>query len=353
MISQDQVDPATNTWHATFYAYDGHGNVRFLTNESGAVTDTYDAFGTLITATGSTNNRYLYSGEQFDPNLGLYYLRARLMNPLTGRFWSQDDYEGRRTGPASLHKYLYGGADPTNHIDPTGHFFIVSNLIYGQKVHQEIGLHFAGSSIDPIVDGRIDQILDLPPSFLLSSRPDLVDRATGEVYEIKPAGSFVQGRIQLGLYLTGLNALDPRKRQWIAGDSYSPPHVIPLSCAGAPHGRARSRAEKFDILHQRQIGNTATLEEGTAPTKKPVISAPNSQHDAGVMHKAIGEAVDRVFLRKRDSKVASRNIWRGECIANFIEATERHLRIGMQKPQHAAAGRSRSHVQLLRSPTIA
>ena len=88
LISQDQVDPATNSWHATFYAYDGHGNVRFLTNESGQVTDTYvyDAFGTLITATGSTNNRYLYTGEQFDPNLGLYYLRARLMNPLTGRF---------------------------------------------------------------------------------------------------------------------------------------------------------------------------------------------------------------------------------------------------------------------------
>ena len=88
LISQDKVDPATNSWHATFYAYDGHGNVRFLTNESGQVTDTYvyDAFGTLITGTGTTNNRYLYTGEQFDPNLGLYYLRARLMNPLTGRF---------------------------------------------------------------------------------------------------------------------------------------------------------------------------------------------------------------------------------------------------------------------------
>jgi hypothetical protein len=39
--------------------YDGRGTVRFLTNESGQVTDTYvyDAFGTMITATGSTNNR--------------------------------------------------------------------------------------------------------------------------------------------------------------------------------------------------------------------------------------------------------------------------------------------------------
>jgi RHS repeat-associated protein len=124
LISQDQIDAATNTWHATFYAYDGHGNVRFLTNETGAVTDTYvyDAFGTLITATGSTNNRYLYTGEQFDPNLGLYYLRARLMNPLTGRFWTQDYYEGQTNDSASLHKYVYSNADPTNRVDPSGNF---------------------------------------------------------------------------------------------------------------------------------------------------------------------------------------------------------------------------------------
>lgn len=75
----------TAAWRASFYGYDGRGTVRFLTDETGAVSDTYtyDAFGTLITATGSTNNRYLYSGDQFDPNLGLYYLRARLMSPLT------------------------------------------------------------------------------------------------------------------------------------------------------------------------------------------------------------------------------------------------------------------------------
>jgi RHS repeat-associated protein len=122
LISQDQIDPASNTWHATFYAYDGHGNVRFLTNESGQVTDTYvyDAFGTMITATGSTNNRYLYTGEQFDPNLGLYYLRARLMNPLTGRFWSMDSYQGTGSDPQSLHKYVYAGSEPVNGIDPSG-----------------------------------------------------------------------------------------------------------------------------------------------------------------------------------------------------------------------------------------
>jgi RHS repeat-associated protein len=135
LISQDQLNPATNSWGATFYGYDGHGNVRFLTDESGQVIDTYiyDAFGTLITATGSTTNRYLYTGEQFDPNLGLYNLRARLMNPLTGRFWTQDGYEGDSEDPISLHKYLYSNTDPTNNSDPSGHFSLsevnVANFI--------------------------------------------------------------------------------------------------------------------------------------------------------------------------------------------------------------------------------
>jgi RHS repeat-associated protein len=62
--------------------------VRQLTNSSGAITDTYDydAFGNLLNKTGTTPNNYLYRSEQFDPDLGLYYLRARYINPLTGRF---------------------------------------------------------------------------------------------------------------------------------------------------------------------------------------------------------------------------------------------------------------------------
>jgi RHS repeat-associated protein len=52
------------------------------------VTDTYeyDAYGNEFTVSGSTPNSYLYRGEQFDSDLGLYYLRARYYNPLTGRF---------------------------------------------------------------------------------------------------------------------------------------------------------------------------------------------------------------------------------------------------------------------------
>jgi RHS repeat-associated protein len=70
---------------------------------------------------------YLYRGEQFDSDLGLYYLRARYYNPATGRFTSRDPYEPKIQGPdrtpidpRELHKYLYTGGDPINWIDPRG-----------------------------------------------------------------------------------------------------------------------------------------------------------------------------------------------------------------------------------------
>ena len=119
-ISQDQV--IENLWTPSFYGYDGGGNVRQLTNSLGTVTDKYeyDAFGNDVYHTGTTPNNYLYRGEQFDSDLGLYYLRARYYNPATGRFLGRDPEDHSPTKPNELHKYLYANGDPVNATDPTG-----------------------------------------------------------------------------------------------------------------------------------------------------------------------------------------------------------------------------------------
>ena len=64
--------------------------------------------------------RSFCSGEQFDSDIGLYYLRARYYNPATDRFMSRDPEDGDEYSPASLHKYLYANGDPVNLADPTG-----------------------------------------------------------------------------------------------------------------------------------------------------------------------------------------------------------------------------------------
>jgi RHS repeat-associated protein len=119
-ISEDQL--ISGTWTPSFYGYDGFGNVRNLTDTTGAVTDTYeyDAWGNSFGSTGTTPNLYLYRSEQFDSDLMLFYLRARYFNPLTGRFLTRDPEAGRIKIPSTLHKYLYAGGDPANKMDPSG-----------------------------------------------------------------------------------------------------------------------------------------------------------------------------------------------------------------------------------------
>jgi RHS repeat-associated protein len=111
----DVIQPVNNTSTLSFYGYDGFGSVRQLTNAAGAVTDSYeyDAFGNELSHTGTTPNNYLYRGEQWDPDLSLYYLRARYYNPATGRFLSRDPNNpqprvvtnGKPIDPMGLHNY--------------------------------------------------------------------------------------------------------------------------------------------------------------------------------------------------------------------------------------------------------
>jgi RHS repeat-associated protein len=114
-----------------YYHADGLGSTRLLTDESGNPTDTYDydAFGNLLDQTGSTPNVYLFAGEQSDDALGLYYLRARYMDPRLGRFISSDPFPGSVYNPASLHKYTYAHNNPVNFTDPSGQFTLFSTSI--------------------------------------------------------------------------------------------------------------------------------------------------------------------------------------------------------------------------------
>jgi RHS repeat-associated protein len=85
---------------------------------------TYGAFGELEGRSGNTENIYLFTGEQFDANLGEYYLRQRYYDANVGRFTRRDGYEGNQNAPISLHKYLYAHGNPLSYIDPSGKFSI-------------------------------------------------------------------------------------------------------------------------------------------------------------------------------------------------------------------------------------
>jgi RHS repeat-associated protein len=127
--------------------------VRYLTDSDGNVTDTYDydAFGNLLSQTGTTDNNYLYTGEQWDNDLGMYFLRARYMDTDSGRFWGMDSWEGSNESPLSLHKYTYCENNPANHTDYSGMFMgsyvdaVAANTIRG--VLTKVNVKVASSAI--------------------------------------------------------------------------------------------------------------------------------------------------------------------------------------------------------------
>ncbi len=152
-----------------YYGYDGLGSVRYVADDAGLVVDayTYDAFGILTErkartsggtwawfdisqpetpppGTTPTVNNYRYTGEQWDQDLGMYYLRARYYKPDFGRFWTMDSYEGSSQDPLSLHKYLYCQGNSVNAIDPSGHESFIG-LSIGSTISMSLSSMYNGA----------------------------------------------------------------------------------------------------------------------------------------------------------------------------------------------------------------
>ncbi len=128
----------------SYYHYDGLGSTRALSDDLGSITDSYnyEAFGDVLNQAGSTENNYLFTGEQFDSSLNQYYLRARYYNQGVGRFTQMDTWMGRNFDPVTLHKYLYANIDPVLNVDPSGMF--VGNI---QAMRIQAGLATTATSV--------------------------------------------------------------------------------------------------------------------------------------------------------------------------------------------------------------
>jgi RHS repeat-associated protein len=148
-------------------------------------------FGNLLNSSGTTVNNYRYTGEQFDPNAGFYYLRARYYDQGPGRFTSVDPYSGRMHEPVTLHRYLYAGDNPVMNVDFSG---LISAATKGVYIHQSIRSMYPHP-------GNLLPNAYLPYFQLI---PDLADMVSKEVMEIKPAS--IYGISTGGLSLWGIFA---------------------------------------------------------------------------------------------------------------------------------------------------
>ena len=106
------------------YHYDLRGSTVALTNENGAVTDTfgYGPYGELVTRTGNTDTLFRFCGMYgvASDNDDLYYMRSRYYMPQIKRFINQDYILGIITDTQSLNRFSYSEGSIGDSVDPTG-----------------------------------------------------------------------------------------------------------------------------------------------------------------------------------------------------------------------------------------
>lgn len=125
-----------------FYLQDAQGSVVGLTDTSGKLVEgyVYDAYGRptvydagkngvidwgkndTIRPSGSSafGNPFLFTGQRYDGETGLYYDRARYMDPVLGRFISMDPIGAWGDPAAAGNGYGYVGDSPVTGTDPSG-----------------------------------------------------------------------------------------------------------------------------------------------------------------------------------------------------------------------------------------
>jgi RHS repeat-associated protein len=131
MLNVQGVGEPGGPGSATYwFAYDGLGSVRVLTDAGGTLTDTYtyEAFGAVAHRTGTTANDFRFTGEQYDEALEMYYLRARYYEPGTGRFGARDRWAGDKQYPPSLNPHTYCYNNPISFTDPSGCVTLIEQM---------------------------------------------------------------------------------------------------------------------------------------------------------------------------------------------------------------------------------
>ncbi len=162
------VDLGSN--ESTFYHFDRTGSTLALSDDSGAVTDSYayGPYGEPLAHTGTSTQPFTYIGAFGVRAEGaLYQMRARYYDPQTAQFLSRDALPPRLHDVKSLNPYAYASQNPLRYVDPEGEEVKISG--YGR-----FGLEYGGdpghASTTPVSQTTITSRLRL--QFDLSMETD-------------------------------------------------------------------------------------------------------------------------------------------------------------------------------------
>ena len=106
-----------------YYHPDHLGSTSVVTDAAGNKVEDlkYKPFGESTLDVGSVKLNHKFTGQELDSETGLYNYRARLYDPLIGKFLSPDTIVTDPTNPQSLNRFSYVLNNPVRYTDPTGH----------------------------------------------------------------------------------------------------------------------------------------------------------------------------------------------------------------------------------------
>ncbi|RIK09256.1 MAG: hypothetical protein DCC49_07100 [Acidobacteria bacterium] len=113
---------ADGTYKNYFFVTNTHGDVVALTDKDGNVVNryAYGPWGEATRVSEQVHQPFRYAGYRYEDGFDLYYLRARWMDPGTGRFLSRDPLAGDPSDLKSMNRYAYASASPATLTDPAG-----------------------------------------------------------------------------------------------------------------------------------------------------------------------------------------------------------------------------------------
>jgi RHS repeat-associated protein len=117
-----------NDGNEFFYHPDHLGSTTLVTNETGDVVEdiSYLPFGDLLREmTGAEQQRFLYTGQEYDRESELLYYGARYYKPEFRRFLAPDSVKPNIYNPQALNSYSYTYNNPYSYKDDSGNIPIL------------------------------------------------------------------------------------------------------------------------------------------------------------------------------------------------------------------------------------
>ena len=268
-----------------FYVKDFLKNILGVINESGSFVAqyNYDAYGNLISQTGSIYNPFRYKGYYYDSETEMFYCITRYYVPKLCRWLNADNYTFlEKENFNRLNLFAYCGNNPVMCLDPEGHSWWKAMLVAVAAVVVVAGIValtvatggsaapvIAGAIVGAVVSGGLSIFTQFVTTGTVSVEQVIVDMSIGGV--MGAFGGSTIGKVGMVFASAAMGGLGSAASDWVADKDVNVGGVIFSAIVGGVFaafgtGGAQSGKNKY-LVNNLKIAKKEyadTLKNGTA-----------------------------------------------------------------------------------------